>query len=245
MTNEMIAVQANIDMTKELLKTEKNRLIAKLEDIVNKFIVHPHGAMITQRDILTGLWGETEIHFNIGFYNESEKRVDFGSNVWFEYNTKENELLVNYGTIGNYTKSNIYQVKRVKMVADIFEKIHEIEAHLGMLVAEADEGQWRTLTSQLYEYEEQMAELKKQQRAQQLAQAEYELKEGDVVYYNPDVRIGDKLFPANDSFKATVIRICEKTIKVKDGRGKTYQIPKDKFCAQIVDALLTVDSEDQ
>ena len=243
MTNEMIAVQANIDMTKELLKTEKNRLIAKLEDIVNKFIVNPHGAMITQRDIRIGLWGETEIHFNIGFYNEAEKKVDFASDVWFEYNTKKNELLVNYGTIGNYTKSNIYQVKRVKMVADIFEKIHEIEAHLGMLASEADEGQWRTLTSQLYEYEEQMSQLKKQQRARQLAEAEYELKEGDVVYY-PDVRIGNKLFPANDSFKATVIRICEKTIKVKDGNGRTYQVPKDKFCAQIVDALLTVESRD-
>ena len=243
MTNEMIAVQANIDMTKELLKTEKSRLIAKLEDIVNKFIVNPHGAMITQRDIRIGLWGETEIHFNIGFYNEAEKKVDFASDVWFEYNTKKNELLVNYGTIGNYTKSNIYQVKRVKMVADIFEKIHEIEAHLGMLAAEADDGQWRTLTSQLYEYEEQMAELKKQQRARQLAEAEYELKEGDVVYY-PDVRIGNKLFPANDSFKATVIRICEKTIKVKDGSCRTYQVPKDKFCAQIVDALLTVESRD-
>ena len=108
MTNEMIAVQANIDMTKELLKTEKNRLIAKLEDIVNKFIVNPHGAMITQRDIRIGLWSETEIHFNIGFYNEAEKRVDFASDAWFEYNTKKNELLVNYGTIGNYTKSNIY-----------------------------------------------------------------------------------------------------------------------------------------
>lgn len=245
MTNEMIAVQANIDMTKELLKTEKSRLIAKLEDIVNKFIVNPHGALITQRDILTGLWGETEIHFNIGFYNEAEKRVDFASNVWFEYNTKMNELLVNYGTIGNYTKSNIYQVKRVKMVADIFEKIHEIEAHLGMLAAEADAGQWRDLTSQLYEYEEQMSQLKKQQRDQQLAQAEYEIKEGDVVYYNPDVRIGNKLFPANDSFKATVIRICEKTVKVKDKSGRTYQVPKDKFCEQIVDALLTVESEDQ
>ena len=243
MTNEMIAVQANIDMTKELLKTEKNRLIAKLEDIVNKFIVNPHGAMITQRDISIGLWGETEIHFNIGFYNEAEKKVDFASDVWFEYNTKKNELLVNYGTIGNYTKSNIYQVKRVKMVADIFEKIHEIEAHLGMLASEADEGQWRTLTSQLDEYEEQMSQLKKQQRARQLAEAEYELKEGDVVYY-PDVRIGNKLFPANDSFKATVIRICEKTIKVKDGNGRTYQVPKDKFCAQIVDALLTVESVD-
>lgn len=242
MTNEMIAVQANIDMTKELLKTEKNRLIAKLEDIVNKFIVNPHGAMITQRDIRIGLWSETEIHFNIGFYNEAEKRVDFASDVWFEYNTKKNELLVNYGTIGNYTKSNIYQVKRVKMVADIFEKIHEIEAHLGMLAAEADEGQWRTLTSQLYEYEEQMSKLKEQQRANQLAEAEYELKEGDVVYYNPDVRIGEKLFPANDSFKATIIRICEKTVKVKDVRGRTYQVPKDKFCAHIVDALLIIES---
>lgn len=244
MTNEMIAVQANIDMTKELLKTEKNRLITTLEDIVNKFIVNPHGAMITQRDIRIGLWSETEIHFNIGFYNESEKRVDFASDAWFEYNTKKNELLVNYGTVGNYTKSNIYQVKRVKMVADIFEKIHEIEAHLGMLAAEADEGQWRTLTSQLYEYEEQLSQLKKQQRAQQIAEAEYELNEGDVVYYNPDVRIGNKLFPASAEFKATVIRICEKTIKVKDGSGRTYQVPKDKFCAQIVDALLTVESED-
>lgn len=244
MTNEMIAVQANIDMTRELLKTEKNRLITKLEDIVNKFIVNPHGAMITQQDIRIGLCSETEIHFNIGFYNEAEKRIDFASDAWFEYNTKKNELLVNYGTIGNYTKSNIYQVKRVKMIADIFEKIHEIEAHLGMLAAEADAGQWRTLTSQLYEYEEQLSQLKKQKRAQQIAEAEYELKEGDVVYYNPDVRIGYKLFPANDSFKATVIRICEKTVKIKDGSGRTHQVPKDKFCAQIVDALLTVESED-
>lgn len=244
MTNEMIAVQANIDMTKELLKTEKNRLIAKLENIVNKFIVNPHGAMITQRDIRMSLYGETEIHFNIGFYNESEKRVDFASDVWFEYNIKKNELLVNYGTIGNYTKSNIYQVKRVKMIADIFEKINDIEAHLGMLAAEADAGQWRTLTSQLYEYEERLSQLKKQERAHQIAEAEYELKEGDVVYYNSDVRIDNKFFPANDLFKATIIRICEKTIKVKDGNGRIYQVPKDKFCAQIVDSLLTVKSED-
>ena len=242
MTNEMIALQVNIDMTEELLKVEKNRLIAKLEDIVNEMIVKPHGSMITQKDIRIGLWNETEIHFNIGFYNEAEKRVDFTSEAWFEYNTKKNELLVNYGTIGNYTKSNIYQVKRVKMVADIFEKINEIEADLAALAQEADAGQWRNLTSQLYEYEKQMSQLKKNLRAQQLVAAEYQLKEGDVVYYNSDVSSGNKLFPANSTFKATVIRICDKTIKVKDGSGKTYQVFKNKFCEQIVDELITVES---
>ena len=245
MTNEMIAVQANIDMTKELLKTEKSRLIAKLEDIVNELIVKPHGAMITQKDIRMGLWSETEIHFQIGFFHEAENRIDFASDAWFEYNTKKNELLVNYGTIGNYTKSNTYQVKRVKMIADVFEKIGELEAALAALAQEADDGQWRDLTAKLYEYQDELNTLKKRQRAQELAEAEYALEVGDVVYYTPDVRVGTKLFPSNDSFKATIQRICEKTIKVKTADGRTYQVPKDKFCAHIVDALLTVESEDK
>lgn len=242
MTNEMIALQVNIDMTEELLNVEKNRLIAKLEGIVNELIVKPHGSMITQKDIRMGLWNEIEIQFNIGFYSEAEKRVDFASDVWFEYNTKKSELLVNYGTIGNYTKSNTYQVKRVKMVADVFEKINEIEADLAALAQEAAQGQWRNLTSQLYEYEKQMSQLKKNLRAQQLVAAEYQLKEGDIVYYNSDVRIGNKLFPANSSSKATVIRICDKTIKVKDSSGRTYQVFKNKFCEQIVDELIIVES---
>lgn len=244
MTNRMITVQENINTTNDLIKSEYTKLLTKLEDILNELIVEPHGATIIQRDIRMGLWNETEIHFQIGFYNEADQRVDFASDAWFEYNTKKNELLVNYGTIGNYTKSNVYQVRRVKMISDIFDNIDTIEATLAAFVQDADNGQWRQLITKKYEYEEELSQLKKEARAQQLVEVEQNLREGDVVYYRPDVRLITQLFPSWNSAKATITRICQKTIKIKMESGRVYQLPKDKFCAHIADALLVVQSED-
>lgn len=244
MENKIIALEAQLEMNNELIKSEYQTLIVKVEDIIKKFITEPYGAVITRKQLRTGLWDEIEIMFEVGFHNDEENRIDFGSDVWFEYNTKKNELAVNYGTIGNYTKSNIYQVKRVNLVASVFAHIIEIEAALAEIAEIANSGNYRAYLKEEYKIESEISQIKKTIKAQQLKEIEYSLKEGDTLKYSKDARWKDQLF--NTSSKAwTIHRICEKTIRVKSPiYGEVRQFPKERIVALISQGYLMVNAEE-
>lgn len=163
-----------------------------------------------------------------------------GSEVWFEYNTKQNELTVNYGTIGNYTKSNIYQVKRVNLVAGVFSHINEIESALAEVAGIANSGNYRAYVEEKYRIESEISQIKKAIKAQQLRKIEYSLKEGDTLKYSNSVRWRDQLFNT-EAGAWTIHRICEKTIKVKYPLyGEVRQFPKERIVALINQGLLLV-----
>ena len=68
--------------------------------------------------------------FEIGFYNTDENRINFGSDLWIDYSSEKNELRINHGTCGYYSKADIYQVRRAKLLAYVWEHISEIESEL-------------------------------------------------------------------------------------------------------------------
>lgn len=244
MENNLIALEAQLEMNNELIKSEYQILIAQVEDIIKKFITDPYGAVISRRQLGRGLWDEIEIMFEVGFHNNAENRIDFGSDVWFRYSTKENELAVNYGTIGNYTKSNIYQVKRVNLVAGVFAHINEIEAALANVAEIANSGNYRAYIEEEYKIESEISQIKKTIKAQQLKEIEYSLKEGDTIKYSNSVHLRDQLFNTN-SGAWTIHRICEKTIKVKSPLyGDIKQFPKERIVALISQGYLMVNAKE-
>lgn len=245
MENKIIALEAQLEMNNELIKNEYKTLIAKVEDVIKKFITEPYGAVISRRQLRTGLWDEIEIMFEVGFHNEAENRIDFGSDIWFEYNTKKNELAINYGTIGNYTKSNVYQVKRVNLVAGVFAHINEIEAALAEVAEAANSGNYRAYLEEEYKIESEISQIKKAIKAQQLKEIEYSLKEGDTLKYSNSVRWRDQLFNTNVG-AWTIHRICEKTIKVKSPLyGEVRQFPKERIVALISQGYLLVNTDEE
>lgn len=242
MENKIIALEAQLEMNNELIKSEYNTLIAKVEDVIKKFITEPYGAVISRRQLRAGIRDAIGIMFEVGFRNEAENRIDFGSDVWFEYNTKQNELTVNYGTIGNYTKSDIYQVKRVNLVAGVFANIDEIEAALEEVAEIANSSNYRAYLEEEYRIESEISQVKKAIKAQQLKEIEYSLKEGDTLKYSNSVRWRDQLFNT-EAGAWTIHRICEKTIKVKHPLyGDVKQFPKERIVTLIDQGLLLVNS---
>ena len=245
MENKIIALEAQLEMNNELVKSEYRTLIALVEATIKEYITDPYGAVLTRKQLRTGLWDEIEIMFEVGFHNVEENRIDFGSDVWFEYNTKKNELAINYGTIGNYTKSNIYQVKRVNLVAGIFANIAAIESAFAAIAERANSGKYREYLQEEYKIEAEISQAKKTLKAQQLKAIEYSLKEGDAVKYSKSVRCRDQLFNTN-SGAWTIHRICEKTIKVKSPLyGEVRQFPKERIIALISQGYLLVNTEEE
>ena len=116
MKTKLIALNAELELIKEEYSVIYDKLISDLDKIINKYFIEPFDAKCIRR------WFREDFHLNrgvyinfeIGFYNAEENRVDFGSDIWFEYCTAEGQLKVNYGTCGSYSKADIYQVKRVK-----------------------------------------------------------------------------------------------------------------------------------
>lgn len=244
MENKIIALEAQLEMNNALIKSEYQMLIAQVEEIIKKYITEPYGAVISRKQLRTGLWDEIEILFEVGFHNETENRIDFGSDVWFEYNTKKNELAINYGTIGNYTKSNIYQVKRVNLVAGVFAHINEIEAAFAEVAELANSGNYRAYLEEEYKIESEINQIKKAIKAKELQTIENTLQEGDTLKYSKEVRWRDQLF--NTTVGAwTIHRICEKTIKVKSPLyGEVRQFPKERIVALISQGRLMVNAEE-
>lgn len=244
MENKIIALEAQLEMNNELINSEYHSLITKVEDIIKKFITEPHGAIISRRLLRIGFRDTIEIVFEVGFHNEAENGLDFGSDVFFEYNTEKNELAVQCGTIGNYTKSNIYQIKRVNLIAGVFAHINEIEAAFAEVAEIADSGNYRTYIEEEYKIESEIRQIKKAIKDQQLKEIAYSLKEGDTLKHIDTIRRKQQIFDTTNG-AWTIYRICEKTIKIKSPiSGEVRQFPKERIVALINQGYLMVNAEE-
>ena len=190
METKIMALKAEIELHKKHISEIIRQISEKFSHTINTVMLKESGAQII-RDVDVRPYGD-EIYFEVGFYNPDEERIDFGSDMSFYYKIKSHKLSCNYGTIGSYTSDDIYQVKRVMLLASIWSNITEIEVAL----AEA--------CSSIIELEKPRSALNECEI--ELRSCERKIKEAELEKIMADLSVGDRFEYEPNFFKMFVRR---------------------------------------
>lgn len=235
MNIKLIELQAKLDLIETAIKNKYNQLMTPIHDVIAS-IANKHGAVVCGASFRVGFWDEIEIQFSLGFHNDEEDRVDFGSDMSFYYSSRTHELSVNYGTIGSWSKSNIYQIKRVALVADVFANIEYYEEKFESVSVLAD-CDYRELLNEKYECTRMIDSIKEEDNKKKLEDLEKSLNVGDTIEFDTDkISHSCMLFAG----PATVTKICDKTIKVRLSCGLTRMFNKKQILGYISKEILVV-----
>lgn len=231
MNTQVELLQADLEMTTAAINVEQEKLHNMIEEILMNSIVRAHDARITRKRIQSGFNEEIEIIFEIGFWNSEENRIDFGSDMWGEYSTRTNEVSLNYGTCGTYSKQDEYQVRRAMLIADFWSKIEEIEKCFAEVVAKADV--YLSLENKLYDITFKMDKIKEQDRESEIQAIEQQLSIGDILEYDESIYPRFRLFYApTDTWCVT--KVCDKTIKITCEETKVVRYLNKKHILNLI-----------
>ena len=159
-----------------------------LKELVARILEGPENPQCIRCWFRNDYYGHLDIYFEVGFYNDTEKRIDFGSSIDFDYDGSKKELAINYGTCGRFTKANIYQFKRAQVISRIYENIDQIESMLEAFVARSYPDVLRVDTAQ-DAIEHECGTLRHQIAEQRRETILTDLKVGDKLMYNPERNI--------------------------------------------------------
>ena len=186
-------LKAGLDLQKELVNNLNKAHVAKLTQFVNNVFCLPTEAMICRNvDLSEGLHHDFEIRFDLGFWNDAEQRVDFGSDVTFEY-TIQFGLRINHGCMGYFNKENIYQFKRIKLLNHVVTCIGGIEDYFHTYMSDKIDDYKQALA----DYYKLLAEVHTEEnkiKAKQRTSFENRLTVGTQLKYKETVNTGVKLF---------------------------------------------------
>ena len=128
---DRIALEAELELLNEDYKIKNDQMLAKLDRILSLYFTECVNGKVIRRFFRHGCWEKSvEIYFEIGFWNDEENRIDFGSDISFEYNLAKEELSVNHGCCGSFTKKDVFQFKRGKLIGYVYDNIDIIENEL-------------------------------------------------------------------------------------------------------------------
>ena len=239
MQTKLIELQANLDMTNELLQDECKKLYEEVSVLVDDLIARVCGAKVIRSWVRFKFLDEVEIRFDIGFWNPDENKYDFGSDSSFWFNSTDDYLETNYGTIGQYSKHDKYQVMRVNMIAHVFNHIDAIEDELRNIVTKVNNGVYRKLEKDVWQLERDIEHIKQQERRDAIAAIQAELKVGQKIEYSKDIAPCYMLF--DSKYKTWTIKsISEKKIKLISDRGDGRMLDKSQVLNLIYDTTLSV-----
>lgn len=233
MKTKLVALNAELDLLKEEYKVIYDKMISNLDKIINKYFVEPFDAKCTRRWFREDFYPKRgiDIDFEIGFHNVEEDKLDFGSDMWFEYCTSKGHLKVNHGTCGYYSKEDVYQVKRIKALAHVWNHIYEIEAELGNYAAEVapiviD------YSDRISDIEHEINNIEHQIRKQEEAEIEAAICVGTIMYYDPDCTLFGRQKHFFDTCKVT--KVTPKFVTLTANNGAEYKVRKDSIIRHIM-----------
>lgn len=235
MKTKLLELTTQKELVEEVIQTTYDKLIHTVETTINNLIADRHNAILL-RKWLRESDSKLNICFELGFYNPEEEGVDFGSDIYFCYN-EEDGLDVNYGTIGHYNKNAIYQVRRVKLLADIFNQIEEIENSFFNIVTSSVAEEYQKLEHESFLYDIEIRNITNAIRIAEIAEVEKSLSEGTILKYDSNIDHWERLFDTNNH-GWVVYKIREKTIKMKSYDGVIKQFPKETILTLIHDKKL-------
>lgn len=241
METKLACLRAELELEKEMYHVIYDDMIKELDVILNRWFINPFEATCTRRWFRENFRvdGAVDINFEVGFFNPKENRIDFGSDLWFYYSTDKQKLEVNYGTCGTHGKDAIYQVKRIKALAYVWEHIDEIESELSEYSIKVTPIV-KSHNDRMYELEHQISVVEQAIREEAMKQIEASLHIGDVVRYDESVWWPCKLFDdCADTWK--IYKICDKTIKVKSKHSEVVkQLEKGNFLNLLLNKQISV-----
>lgn len=242
MTTKINALQSQLELIDEARIICSEALIKMIEDCIHKFITDTNDAVLLRKDITYRYDNQFIITFEVGFENEeTPSGIDFGSDVYFDYDTRKNELSVNHGTIGYFTKKEIYQIKRINLLAHVFKNINKIEEEFNNICNCAVAVEYAKNHKEHINFTVALNDAKDELKKQKIKELEYSIVEGTPVEYNAGkVRYTSDMVFNSRACSWTINRITDKRVKVKSEYGDVKQFDKETFLNLIYEGKLLV-----
>ena len=235
METKLLELKSNKELLNAVLDTKYKELIQVAKNIVLKWFLEPYGGTLTRLHIREED-NRLLLSFDVGFNNEDEGRIDFGSDVTF-YFDKNNKLGVNYGTIGTFTSNNTYQVKRLKLLAGIFDNIELIEADFIEFVSS------QLVTDYLkLEYEDLMCDIAIRDLKTDIKKTELKTIENNLVE-GSNIRFTDSTEPTPSCWK--ILKISDKTMKLENKNGIVKRYSKDAIVELIYNKKIIIEETNE
>lgn len=239
MENKLIALKAEKELIQTAYSVKYDELIKGLDFIIDKYFVKPFNAKCIRRWFREEFYPERGVHINfeIGFHNVTEDRIDFGSDMYFRYDSFKQSLEANYGTCGAYSRKDEYQVKRVKTLAYIWDHIEDIESELNNYTAEITPVVLDNYDN-LYEIDRKITSIEHEINSRKKNSIAESIQVGKVIYYNEQVslRAVQKLF----SGVCEVTKVTPKFVVVKNNFDAEFRIKKEHVVAHAFQDYITI-----
>lgn len=239
MENKLIALKAERELIQTAYSVKYDELIKSLDLIIDKYFVQPFNAKCIRRWFREEFYPErgVYINFEIGFHNISEDRIDFGSDMYFTYDSFKQSLEVNYGTCGTYSKKDEYQVKRVKTIAYVWDHIEDIESELNNYAIEITPVVLDNYDN-LYEIDRKITSIEHEIQTQKKNAIAESIQVGKVIFYKEliSLRAAQRLF----SSECEVIKVTPKFVVVKNNFDKEFRIKKEQLVSHAFQDYITI-----
>lgn len=239
MKTKLTALNAEHEMLQADYAVKYDAFMGALDKIINKWFVAPYEAKCTRRWIRTShIEGELELCFELGFFNVEENRIDFGSDFWMDYSTQRNELRVNYGTCGYHSKTDVYQTKRVKLLAFIWDHIDEIETELKLFSSDVIPVATEYLNKQ-HEIQSEIYHIEKTIRQEREQEVESYIVPHSILYYPEESTLSrhSRLFGG----KMTITRRTPKFVFANDEYGRECKFKIAEVIQHVVNNYMIIE----
>lgn len=244
METKLIALRADRDMVKAAVKEEHSKLLAALTEFVETEIVQPTGAHLARLTFREGFYEDIEVTFELSFLT-AEGKSDFGSDCWFEYNRKG--LNINHGTIGSWTKDNVFQIRRIKMLSYVCDILPQLEVGFQNILNKFKT--YQDKQQELWKLETDIKSLENEIKRQEVNKKMDTIQIGSLMNYPEEFHPANRLFSTNSYCKKDdfwkVERIGEKTFTLVSLKsGATRRIAKHDIHKHILNAKLEIINEE-
>ena len=242
MTNDIETLNAELYLTRAEWHVRMKQFLERLDKLLDKWFIHDTEAVVLRRWYRVEHWdGEVSINFEIGFYDETEGRVNFGTDTSFEFSSAENVLYVGHGSCGRYSRNKPFHFLQHKLVAHVYDHLDEIESELAALGVDAALILC-PVEKQVTKLERRIHEIHILEEANRKSEIEQSLKAGDIVAYHPESK---HYKYSNCLFKQpmTIQSITSQNFMLRDPQtGCRKRVPKAELTSLIFQGHVTVNN---
>lgn len=223
MTNKLIELQSKIELVQEVIDIEYSKLKQSIETVLMKYLESYEGVVLK---VNLGKDGDHIRAFgDVSFYNDTTKDIDFGSSFDFSFTPSQDGLRVNHGTCGYWGKQDVYQIRRVQVLANLFAHVEELEASLMDICKSDTAAVYNNHQKEYYNYAMELESIKSDQVEEEKKRLVDALRVNDVLVYDDSVGVKFRRF-RSDIDTWCISKICDKTIKLTSKLHRSKLIEK-------------------
>ena len=236
MKNKLIALKTDVEFLMESYSVKYDEFMKELDSIISKhMLITPETRCVRRWVRSSHVKGELIFCIEIGFYDSEQGKIDFGSDLWLDYTTKLNELRLNSGTCGYYTKKDVYQVQRSKVISHIWENISEIENAFRCFSEKISPIVQEHLNT-MHSIESEIKQIENQLEMKERENIDASVREGVYLNYTTNA-IGIKMFDS----RACVKKRTPKFVVVIDNNNVEHKLRIDNVVQAIYNNYINIE----